>query len=86
MYRDSFGPPPKELCFKEQKCALKFAEKCGKNFYTETGRSGTYLCPDCSLQSKWESVYRKRVCKLCGESFTGYPGSLFYLTFFDLAY
>ena len=56
---------------------LKICKKCGKKFYTETGHSETYLCPECSLQTKRDNVYRERKCQICGAIFPGYPRSLF---------
>ena len=56
---------------------LKICQKCGKTFRTSTGNSSAYLCPDCALQSKRDSVYRERICKTCGTSFMGYPHSFY---------
>lgn len=56
---------------------LKICQKCGKTFQTITGQPGVYLCPDCALQSKRDSVYRERICKTCGTSFMGYPRSFY---------
>lgn len=56
---------------------LKLCKKCGKTFETETGRSDRYLCDDCYIQAKKDSVYRERVCQICGSHFMGYPRSMF---------
>ena len=50
---------------------LKSCKKCGITFSTD--REGAYLCPQCSLQSKRDSVIRERVCKSCGVTFMGSP-------------
>lgn len=42
-----------------------------------TGSSEKYMCDECALQSKRDSVYRERVCKICGTTFMGYPRSMF---------
>ena len=42
-----------------------------------TGSSGKYMCDECALQSKRASVYKERVCKICGTAFMGYPRSMF---------
>ena len=56
---------------------LKVCKKCGKTFETETGRSERYLCDDCYMQAKKDSVCRERVCQICGSRFMGYPRSMF---------
>lgn len=56
---------------------LKVCKKCGKTFQTENGHSANYLCPECYIKSKKDSVYRERICKICGEHFMGYPRSFF---------
>lgn len=55
----------------------KICKKCGKEFHTETGKHWSYMCPECRLESKRESVYRERICTICGEHFFGYPASRF---------
>lgn len=56
---------------------LKVCKKCGKTFQAETGRSERYLCEECYMQAKKDSVYRERVCQICGSHFMGYPRSMF---------
>ena len=51
----------------------KICKKCGKEFHTETGKHWSYMCPECRLESKRESVYRERICTICGEHFLDIP-------------
>jgi uncharacterized Zn ribbon protein len=51
----------------------KSCKHCGGVF--ETDKKGTYLCPECAVKAKRNSVYRERVCVDCGKSFLGYPKS-----------
>lgn len=55
----------------------KICKNCGKEFLTETGKHFAYMCPECRLQIKRDSVYRERICVICGEHFLGYPASRF---------
>lgn len=51
----------------------KACKHCGKEF--ETDKQGAYLCPDCALKSRRDSVLRSRICTVCGASFIGFPKS-----------
>ena len=50
---------------------LKRCKHCGRDF--ETAKQGAYLCPECALAARRASVYRERVCAVCGRTFRGYP-------------
>ena len=52
----------------------RICAKCDRPFEVPTGHRN-YLCPECALQAKRESVYRERTCKVCGEPFMGFPNS-----------
>ena len=52
-------------------------KKCGKVFVSPAGAVGKYLCDECALQAKRDSVYRERICKICRTAFMGYPRSMF---------
>lgn len=56
---------------------LKICKKCGREFYTETRKHFAYMCPECRLEEKRGSVYKERVCVICGQHFMGYPASRF---------
>ena len=53
----------------------KICSKCGKEFNIERKSSDKHLCPECSSKAKKESVYKERVCTLCGTTFWGFPNS-----------
>ncbi len=55
----------------------KVCKHCGKTFITPTGHSERYLCEDCYKQAKLASVYRERICRICGQAFMGYPRSMY---------
>lgn len=56
------------ICMRKLSC-----KRCGAAF--ETDKRSAYLCPDCRLAAKRESVLRERVCIDCGAVFVGYPKS-----------
>lgn len=56
---------------------LKICKKCGKIIQSDKDHPDIYLCPECSLQAKRDSVYREHTCKTCGTKFMGYPRSMF---------
>ena len=56
------------ICMRKLSC-----KRCGAAF--ETDKRSAYLCPDCRLAAKRESVLRERVCIDCGAVFVGDPKS-----------
>ena len=54
----------------------RICKNCGKVFDVPTGKKA-YLCKECAIKSKSNSVLRERTCKICGASFMGYPRSFF---------
>lgn len=55
---------------------VRKCKNCGNVFEVSTG-SAAYLCPECSYEAKKKSVIRERTCKICGDTFLGYPRSFF---------
>lgn len=50
---------------------LKRCNRCGKEFLAK--KEWNYLCPECAMTVKRESVVRIRTCKQCGVEFSGGP-------------
>lgn len=46
-------------------------KKCGTIY--DTDKPESYLCPACAQQSRVDSVYRQRICTVCGRPFVGTP-------------
>lgn len=56
---------------------LKKCKHCGIEFEAESTHK--YLCDSCRAKAKQNSVYRERVCTVCGVSFLGAPAALYCL-------
>ena len=52
---------------------LKRCRRCGKEY--AAGKEWSYLCEDCGKIAKRETVYKTRICTVCGASYTGAPAA-----------
>lgn len=53
---------------------IRTCRRCGA-VLSITGKSGKYLCDACRKQAKRETVYRERICTVCGASYLGAPAA-----------